>query len=496
MTRDQQNSDVTARRIRLVVWFLALLFAIHAIATFVIQVVHHQEYLARARGQQLREQSVPAPRGEIRDRNGRLLATSVHVDSLSADLRVLRTQAREQEQEVTELLDMGADRIGELLGTAGRNVWLTRHVPASLCANLDPWLRRGRLPGIRLVRETRRLFPAHPVAASVLGFVRGDVLEGHEELGGIGPAAGVEGIEAQLNKTLAGEPGRYMTLVDAFGNEIPGTRRASRRRAAGETVFLTLDLQVQRIAEQALARTLATSGAASGTTVVMLAETEELLAVANQPNGGDRPVNEWAPEHRRNSAFVEAFEPGGVVSPLAKAGGSAPEWPRLFGFGERTGVAFPVEGRGLVGAGTALDLRRGRSLTVTALQLAAAYAALADRGRRRQPLLLRPSQDATVPPAIAQVAAPEVAEQTLRDMAAGAEGHGVGFAAVAARGKIGSGAGDREALLVLVALIPRDQPRLVVVVTARRPRPATDAWSLASPLLDELADATAAYAGQ
>lgn len=246
-----------------------------------------------------------APRGEIRDRHGTVLAMSTAIESIWADPR--EADPRETDG-VWERWSELAAAIGsepseverKLLKGANRSfVYLRRHVKPETAARV----RALALPGVYFEREFRRYYPESEVIAHVVGFTDID-------------GKGREGVEYAYDRVLRGVSGAKQIIQDRLGRSVEDVQNVRSARP-GREVSLTLDLRLQLLAYRALKAAVRNHRAAAGSVVVVDARTGEIHAMVNQPS-----YNPNAPEQRtgpatRNRAVTDMFEPGSTVKPFA-----------------------------------------------------------------------------------------------------------------------------------------------------------------------------------
>jgi cell division protein FtsI (penicillin-binding protein 3) len=264
-----------------------------------LQVVQYDFLITEAKKQQLDTVTLDARRGDIYDRNGRLLAYNVDADSIWADATqlsdprgtvaalcaVLRDCKRpEQEQYISRISKRTED------GRLKQFVWLRRRIsPDEALA-----VTKLQLDGIYLKKETRRYYPQREVAAHLLGYV-GD--------GNIGLA----GLEQKYQTDVGGEPGKVLMQIDRKQRPFS---RVEQPPTPGASLLLTIDSNLQRVAERELAAGVEWSGAEGGTAIVMDPMTGEILALANAPTFNPNAFNDFSEEVRINRATQYVYEPG------------------------------------------------------------------------------------------------------------------------------------------------------------------------------------------
>jgi len=382
---------------------------------------------------------------------------------------------------------------------------------------------------VHLEPVLNRFYPSPGLAGAVIGRVDND-------------GRGASGLERTLDSLIAGVPGSAVVLKDRAGREYVSPARVIAGPLAGNDVVLTLDAELQEIAQRALDEALRRMDADGGDVVMLDPATGELLAVASRRRDGTA----------RPSAFTDTFEPGSVAKIFAAAGllalgrvkpgervsGEGGRWKLLdrtivdeeplpsltladairvssnialvkfarrlepaeqygvlrdFGFGAPTGVEFPSEATGRLRPPaqwtrpSAASLAIGYEMSVTPLQLAAAYGAIANDGVLLEPTLLKevrsPAGDVLYrhrPAPVRRVVTADVARR-LRELLHGAAQRGTGeegtlatFQIAAktgtARRVVGGRYAPGEYTASFAALFPADHPQLVVVVKIDNPR--------------------------
>ncbi|MBI2956630.1 MAG: transpeptidase family protein, partial [Acidobacteria bacterium] len=263
-----------------------------------LQVVRHPELAGQARRQQQRTLEITPKRGVLYDRHRNELAVSISVESVFAvptevsdPAAAARTLASALALDPTELEDRLRSRRSFL--------WVKRKLDAAQAERV----RALNLPGIYLQREHKRFYPKRHLAAHVLGFV------GLDE-------DGLAGIEYSLDKLIRGRPQRLLVSAD-------GRRRWFERRndvpSEGASVALTLDQNIQFIAETELAAAIERTQASSGTILVQNPHTGELLALANYPTFNPNDPTAVPSPHHLNRALSLAYEPGSTFKVVTLA---------------------------------------------------------------------------------------------------------------------------------------------------------------------------------
>ena len=291
-------------------WLVVLIVALVVAALQVVNlhIFKHRKLLEKSTKTIVREWTVEAQRGSLRDRRGLVLAYSTTAGSVFADPDLIRGLAEERKgvspaaaaKALAPILHMDAARLDTMLCKSGNFVRLRRRVD-------EPTLKKVRdlkMPGIGIKAETKRAYPYGSLAAHTLGFVN------DEHKGG-------SGLECSLEQWLAGEDGCIIAEVDGGKRVIPGRRIVERPPIRGRDVILTLDVNIQKAAEAALAATVEKWNAAGGTVIVMDPGSGEILALACLPSFDPARYTEYARQLWTHPAVSYIYEPGSTFKLVA-----------------------------------------------------------------------------------------------------------------------------------------------------------------------------------
>jgi cell division protein FtsI (penicillin-binding protein 3) len=279
-----------------------------------VQIVRGPVYRARARQQQERTVALAARRGSIVDRDGRELAVSVEATSIFAVPDKVEDAARESAA-LSRLLGIPAREIRERISSDRSFVWIARKVDDDAARAV----RDADLPGIHFLPESRRYYPNGSLAANVLGYVG---LDGH----------GLGGLEYEYEGRIHGRDGEMRVARDARQGQYALMSIPGREAEQGSSLEITLDRDIEFVAERELARAVAETGARSGSAVVLDPWTGAVRAMASIPTFDPNRFNDSPPSSWRNRAIADSFEPGSVFKVISgaaaiDAGIIAPEDP-------------------------------------------------------------------------------------------------------------------------------------------------------------------------
>lgn len=290
-----------SRRVRvvaLIVFFVLSLFAGRLVQ---LQAIDATAYAATAQQERLRTVVVPATRGTITDANGVALATTVDAFDVTADQTQVTDPAAEARQ-LDPLLAEDFTTLRDRLSGDAQFSYVSRQVsPAT-------WRRvqKLRLPGIYADATSKRVYPQGSLASNVVGFVGSD-------------GRGLGGYESALDGELAGRDGQLTFQAAAGGEQIPTAGSEGNQPVAGDTVRLTINRDVQYVAEQAIAAKVREAKALSGSVVVMEPGTGRVLAMATYPRFNPADAGSAPAADRGNRVVSEIYEPGSTSKVMTMA---------------------------------------------------------------------------------------------------------------------------------------------------------------------------------
>jgi cell division protein FtsI (penicillin-binding protein 3) len=466
-----------------------------------------------------------ANRGGVYDRNGEPLAASTPVDTVwacppevmrAADQIPLLAEALNRDKKwLTQVITSNLDR---------EFVYLVRHMRPGDAAQVAEL----KIPGVYLLREYQRFYPAGEVTGHLLGFTKK-----YDDIG-------QEGLELAYDRWLGAEAGKKRVIQDRYGRTVEDVESISAARP-GEDLITSIDLRIQYLAYRELKAAVQEHKAKAGSVVVLDIETGEVLAMVNQPAYNPNDRDQVAASRYRNRAATDIFEPGSSIKPFIAAAGIAsgryhpdtiidtsPGFVRVgvktipdkhnlgaislttvlakssnvgmtkmamtlspqsmrrtltaFGFGEVTGSGFPGESAGLLNESAhwrkigQATISYGYGLSVTPLQLARAYAVLGSGGVKR-PVTLR-RVDGPVPGE--RVIDERVARELLQMMESVVSQDGTGGRAALAgyrvAGKTGTawtaangGYSTERYKGTFGGVVPASRPRLAAIVMIDEP---------------------------
>lgn len=514
------------RRIGIVHAALAALALAVLAKTAHVQLVQGRAWSDAAKRQHFTAKEVPAPRGLILDASGRTLATTREV----VRLEIAPREVKDARALRRALLRAGVDAATAIRGTDPRRTWfvLSGRYIAEEVAEITA------MRGVYTTPVSERAYATSSGLRALLGRVDGE-------------GTGLDGLELALDAVLRGERGASRLVKDVRGRSFASPTQPGASAKPGQTVVLTINHELQEIAERTLADAVSRMDADGGDIVILDPRSGEVLAMAGERSGVVAPSV---------TALTEPFEPGSTLKPLIAAAllaegkarpqdmvptrggsyalhgriihdephpGATPaalsladviryssnigivqfaerltpreefEALRNFGLGTPTGIPYSAEAAGTLrpprtwSKQSMASLAMGYEVAVTPLQLALAYAAIANGGELLEPVIVKEIRSANNEVryraerrVVRRVIPPDVAK-AVRTLLSGVVERGTAIeadlATYALAGKTGTPRRTVDGRYVpreynpnFVGLFPADAPQLVIVVKISSPK--------------------------
>ena len=271
----------TSHRKKLVLMIAAILMVciLECVRLGVIMTVKSEYYMQKADELHQRERRIKAKRGRILDRNGEILAANEVVCTVS----VIHSQIEDEDKVIKVLageLDMDVEEVTKKV----KKVSSMEYIKTNVAKDIGDAIREYDLPGVKIDEDYKRVYPYNELASKVLGFTGAD-------------NQGILGLEAKYDTYLSGTNGQILTLSDAGGIEIRGSREDRILPVDGQDLYTTLDVNIQKYATQLAWETMVKKEAKQVSIIVMRPDNGEILAMAN------------VPEYNLNSPYELNYEP-------------------------------------------------------------------------------------------------------------------------------------------------------------------------------------------
>ena len=245
----------------------------------VIMTVKSEYYMQKADELHQRERRIKAKRGRILDRNGEILAANEVVCTVS----VIHSQIEDEDKVIKVLageLNMDVEEVTKKV----KKVSSMEYIKTNVAKDIGDAIREYNLSGVKIDEDYKRVYPYNELASKVLGFTGAD-------------NQGILGLEAKYDTYLSGTNGQILTLSDAGGIEIKGSREDRILPVDGQDLYTTLDVNIQKYATQLAWETMVKKEAKQVSIIVMRPDNGEILAMAN------------VPEYNLNSPYELNYEP-------------------------------------------------------------------------------------------------------------------------------------------------------------------------------------------
>lgn len=287
-----------------------------------LMIFKSEDYAARAKALHERERAIKAKRGNIYDANGILLATNKPVCTIS----VIHAQITDPERVIQVLskeLGLSEERVRKRV----EKVSSIERIKSNVDKEIADRIREYDLDGVMVDEDYKRYYPYDSLASKVLGFTGSD-------------NQGVIGLEVKYDKYLKGIDGRILTLTTAYGVEIKNAAEDRIEPQAGNDLHLSLDINIQKYAEQAALKVREQKNAKSVKLIVMNPQNGEIYAMVNVPefnlNDPYTLLDEIADDYEgqtlspnklnellngmwRNSCISDTYEPGSAFKIITAA---------------------------------------------------------------------------------------------------------------------------------------------------------------------------------
>ncbi len=297
------TSTAQSNRARIRLYWLSGLLCLWLLAICLrlvyLQIFCYGDFERRAQHQQQRSFDLSAKRGVIYDRAGRELAMSIQVDSAF----VVPSEAPDLPNTISLISRITKDdpRVALADCRVHKFCWVARKGDAEVIERI----RALNLQGIHFQKEPKRFYPKRELAAQVLGYVGTD-------------DQGLSGLERQFNQQLQGKPGKLMISVDARKHWFASVEKEPE---SGDSVVLTIDQNIQYLAERELQRGMEETHAVAGTAIVENPRTGEILALTNRPTFNPNNRKEIRNEALKDRAVSDIYEPGSTFKMVTLSAG-------------------------------------------------------------------------------------------------------------------------------------------------------------------------------
>lgn len=315
------NENRARHRSRITGMFLILAVAAAVLSGRLayLMVFRSEYYSEKAEDLHQRERTIKAARGEIIDRNGQVIATNRTVCTVS----VIHSQIQDPE-EVIAVLSRELGVAEETVRARVEKRSSREIVKTNVDKTVGDAIRNMGLAGVKVDEDYKRYYPWDSLSSRVLGFTGGD-------------NQGIIGLEVEYEEYLKGTAGKILTMTDAAGIEIENAAEDRIEPVAGNDLYISLDVNIQKYAEQAASQVMEKKGAKQVSILVMDPRNGEILAMASVPEfhlndpfslpeGTETPADEKEEQDLlnrmwRNPCVSDTYEPGSTFKIITAAAG-------------------------------------------------------------------------------------------------------------------------------------------------------------------------------
>lgn len=284
-----------------------------------IMIIDSSKYAEDIKDLHEREREIKAPRGEILDRNGEVIATNKTVCTVS----VIHSQVTDEEA----VVDMLVSELGlseEEVRKKVEKVSVREKIKSNVDKEVGDRIRNHNLAGVKVDEDYKRYYPYDSLASKVLGFTGAD-------------NQGIVGLEVEYEEYLSGTTGKILTKTDAKGVELPGMAETREEGIQGNSLYTSLDINIQKYAEQAALRVLEEKQANYVSIIVMNPKNGEIYAMVNVPefnlndpftlnydsglSTNDSEYQKLLNKMWRNQCINDTYEPGSTFKIVTATAG-------------------------------------------------------------------------------------------------------------------------------------------------------------------------------
>ena len=315
------NSNKTHHREKIAILFFLLFLAMTGLMGRLIFLMafRSEYYSAQADDLHERERTIKAARGNIIDANGTVIATNRTVCTIS----VIHNQIKRPD-EVIAVLSRELGLSEEEVSKKVKKYSSREIIKTNVDKTLGDQIRAFHLEGVKVDEDYKRYYPYDTLASTVLGFTGGD-------------NQGIIGLEVKYEDYLKGTNGKILTMSDAAGIEIENAAEDRIEPVAGQDLFISLDVNIQRYCEQAAYQVMEKKGAKRVSIIVMNPKNGEIMAMVNAPEfnlndpftlntntpapATDKEKQELLNRMWRNPCINDTYEPGSTFKIVTAAAG-------------------------------------------------------------------------------------------------------------------------------------------------------------------------------
>jgi cell division protein FtsI (penicillin-binding protein 3) len=300
------NSHLFRNRFLIVLFFILGATIVLVFRSFQLQYLERDFLNQQADARHIRTEKMASNRGSIFDRRGTPLAVSTPIDSVIINPKqfLSSTGNRGKVILIANILELETKEASQRIKDKSSKsfMYLKRHISPNQSTKIK---QLGKITGLWLEKEYKRFYPAGEVTGHLVGFTNID-------------DQGQEGMEYMLEEFLLGEDGSKLVLRDA-DNNIFSDIKLLKTAVDGEDYYSSIDLRIQYLAHRALKAGVRAFKAKAASSIVLDISTGEVLAMVNQPSADPNNRSLRKAELLKNRAVTDVFEPGSIFKPFIVA---------------------------------------------------------------------------------------------------------------------------------------------------------------------------------
>lgn len=280
-----------------------------------LMVIKADHYAKKAKEVQQRERAIKAERGKIYDRNGILIAANKPVSTIS----VIHNQIKDKEtviRNLSVLLDIDEEKVRKRVEKKSSR----EKIKSNVEKNISDQIRKLNMAGVMVDEDYKRYYPYGSLASKVIGFAGGD-------------NQGILGLEATYDSMLAGQDGSILTSTNARGIEIEGAVENRIEPVAGNDLYCSLDVNLQKFAQQEADKVMKAKKAKNVRIIMMNPQDGQIYAMVNLPEFdlndpyktdqkvqlSEKGTQDYLNQKWRNHCVSDTYEPGSTFKVITAA---------------------------------------------------------------------------------------------------------------------------------------------------------------------------------
>lgn len=271
--KSDPNKPLSTKRLRITMIIILIIFLLLIIRLFYLQFVSGANLKQMAYTQQTLSSTITPKRGTIYDANGKILATSVPVDTVSISPKQIEEENKEKiAKALSDIFELDYDSMLEKVNSNSYFQTIMKKVEKDKIDELKSWMKDNKISaGINIDEDSKRYYPYSTLASQLIGFTGTD-------------NQGLTGLELKWDDVLTGTSGKIVKTADVNRKEISSDTQQYIDAKNGSNLYLTIDVNIQSIVEKYLKQAVNENSASYGTAIMMNPETGDILSMATYPD--------------------------------------------------------------------------------------------------------------------------------------------------------------------------------------------------------------------